>query len=330
MTKAELVDSLGTIARSGTAKFMEAMKEKAAASGEGGAGADSNLIGRFGVGFYSAFMVASRVEVFTRAPGGDPLVWRSNGDGAFTIGAASDAEAPARGTRVVLHLSPDAAASGEFSTAQGVERILKKHSAFLPHPVFVDGARVNTLPALWALRPSEVTEEQHAEFYGALTGGRESAPAFKLHWSVDSPLSLNALLYFPKRNEELSLAGGLERMEPGVSLYVRKVLIQKQAAGLLPPYLRFLKGAVDCEDVPLNIGREMLQDAAVVRRLKELLTVRATKFLADAAKKDPKAYDEWFGNMGTFIKEGLCSEMEDKKKEALAKLLRCVARCFRA
>jgi HSP90 family molecular chaperone len=317
MTREELVANLGTIARSGTAEF-------AAAAAKAGAEGASSLIGRFGVGFYAAFMVASRAEVFTRAEGGAPLVWRSDGEGAFTIGAASNADAPARGTRVVLHLKPDAAASGDFTTAEGVERILKKHSAFVPHPVFVDGARANTLPAVWALRAAEVTEEQHGEFYHSLSPSGDT-PAFRLHFAADAPLALSALLYYPRRNSELSLAGGLERAEPGVSLYCRKVLIQRNASGLLPSFLRFLKGAVDCEDVPLNISRETLQDGAVMRRLREVLTTRALKFLADSAKKDPKAYEDWFAHMGSFIKEGLCSDVDERRKEALAKLLRCVA-----
>jgi HSP90 family molecular chaperone len=321
MTREELVANLGTIARSGTAEWAEAA---AKANGDTAAGANasvnaSTLIGRFGVGFYAAFMVAERAEVFTRAAGGPPLVWRSDGGGEFTIATCAESEAPARGTRVVLHLKADAAASGDYSTADGVERILRRHSAFVPHPVFVDGARANTLPAVWALRPSEVTEEQHAEFYRFLAANPAAEPpAFRLHFAADAPLSLAALLYFPGRNAELSLAGGLERMDPGVSLYCRKVLIQRDAPGLLPSYLRFLKGVVDCEDIPLNISRETLQDAAVVRRLRELLTTRALKHLGEVAKKQPAEFEAWSAQMGSFIKEGACVASLHREKLARA------------
>jgi HSP90 family molecular chaperone len=312
MSREELIANLGTIARSGTAEFVA----------KAGAVDGASLIGRFGVGFYAAFMVASRAEVFTRAAGGEPLVWRSDGGGAFTIARASEAEAPARGTKVVLHLKDDVAASGAYSSAEGVEAILKRHSAFVPHPVFLDGARVNTLPAVWALRPAEVTDEQHQDFFRHLAGAGAPPPAFRMHFATDSPLALNALLYFPARNDELSLSGGMERLPPGVSLYCRKVLIMRDAPGLLPQYLRFLKGVVDCEDLPLNISRETLQDSAIVRRLRELLTARALKFLADSAKKDPAGFERWHAAMNGFVKEGLCSDADEKRKEALAKLLR--------
>jgi len=320
MTREELIANLGTIARSGTAEFVAAASAKAG----GAAGDSSSLIGRFGVGFYACFMVSSRAEVFTRAEGGEPLVWRSDGGGAFSIARASEAEAPARGTRVVLHLKDDVAASGAYSSAAGVEEILKRHSAFVPHPVFLDGARVNALPAVWSLRPAEVTDEQHDSFFAHLAGLGAPPPAFRMHFSTDSPLSLNALLYFPSRNDEMMLSGGMERQPPGVSLYCRKVLIMRDAPGLLPQYLRFLKGVVDCEDLPLNISRETLQDTAIVRRLRDLITTRALKFLADAAKRDPAAFEAWHAVMNNYIKEGLCSDAQgdERRKEALAKLLR--------
>ena len=313
MTREELIANLGTIARSGTAEFVA----------KAGSKVDSaSLIGRFGVGFYACFMVAQRAEVFTRSAGGEPLVWRSDGSGSFSIARAAESDAPARGTKVVLHLKDDVAASGAYSTAPALEAILKRHSAFVPHPVFLDGARVNTLPAVWALRPAEVTEEQHTDFFRHLAGASSPAPAFRMHFATDSPLALNALLYFPSRNDELTLSAGMERLPPGVSLYCRKVLIMRDAPNLLPQYLRFLKGVVDCEDLPLNISRETLQDSAIVRRLRELLTTRALKFLADSAKKDPEGYERWHTTMNGFIKEGICSDADDARKEALAKLLR--------
>jgi len=305
-TREALVEQLGTIARSGTAAF----------SAPGG----SSLIGKFGVGFYSAFMVADRVELFTRAAGGEPLVWRSSGGDSYTIAAASPDQTPARGTRVLLHLKSDAAAS-ELSTREGVARVLRKHSSFLPHPLLLDGEVVNNAPALWAQPARDVSEAQHAAFYDSLPGSR-GRPAFHLHYSTDAPLEMQVLLYIPSVADS-ELLNERKPDESGVALYCRRVLIQPSARGLLPDYLRFVRGVVDCSDVPLNIGREALQDASVVRRLNAALSARVLKFLLDMAKKKPREYEAWFSSAGgAFIKEGVCAEGDAKRKVNLAKLLR--------
>jgi TNF receptor-associated protein 1 len=313
MTKAELQSHLGVIARSGTQEFATA-----------NASSSSALIGRFGVGFYSAFMVADRVDVFSRSSDGPPLHWSSDGSGTYTIGECPDDQAPGRGTRIVLHLKPDVAAEGMLTSADGVREVLTRHSAFVPHPVLVDGQRLNMLPAVWTMRPAEVTEEQHTAMYRSL-GGTDTPP-FKLHFSADAPLSLSALLYVPSRSGELlgfnTGEGSVD--DTGISLYCRKVLIQRNAPGLVPRYLRFLRGVVDCEDVPLNIGREALQDAGIVRRLNAALGGRVLKLLGDTAAKDGAAYDSWFvtGGMGMFIREGVCTETDPTRRHQLAKLLR--------
>ena len=314
MTKAELQSHLGTIARSGTQEFAAAQ----------GAAAGSALLGRFGVGFYSAFMVADRVDVFSRSSDGGPLHWSSDGSGTYTIAECPADQAPGRGTRIVLHLKPDVAGEGMLTTADGVREVLTKHSAFVPHPVFVDGQRLNMLPAVWTMRPGEVSEEQHTQMYRSL-GGTDTPP-FKLHFSADAPMSLSALLYVPSRSGELlGFNTGEDSIDStGISLYCRKVLIQRNAPGLVPRYLRFLRGVVDCEDVPLNIGREALQDAGIVRRLNTALGGRVLKLLGDVALKDGAAYDNWFvsGGMGMFIREGVCTETDPTRRQQLAKLLR--------
>ena len=314
MTKAELQSHLGVIARSGTQEFAAAQ----------GASSSSALIGRFGVGFYSAFMVADKVDVYSRSADGPPLHWSSDGSGTYTIAACADDQAPRRGTRIVLHLKPDVAGEGMLTSGEGVREVLTKHSAFVPHPVLVDGQRLNMLPAVWTMRPGEVTEEQHTQMYRSL-GGTDTPP-FKLHFSADAPLSLSALLYVPSRSGELlGFNTGEDSIDStGISLYCRKVLIQRNAPGLVPRYLRFLRGVVDCEDVPLNIGREALQDAGIVRRLNAALGGRVLKLLGDTATKDGPAYDNWFvtGGMGMFIREGVCTETDPIRRQQLAKLLR--------
>jgi HSP90 family molecular chaperone len=311
LTKAELQSHLGIIAKSGTSDF--AAQEKSATS----------LIGRFGVGFYASFMVADRVDVYTKSERSDTaLHWSSDGGGTYTITPCAADLAPQRGTRIVLHLKPDAV--DMFSHADGVKEVLSKHSAFVAHPVSVDGTRVNTLPAVWTFRPSEVTEEQHEQLYRSL-GGIGSKPPFRLHFATDAPLSLHALIYVPSRSGEMLGFATDESVDTtGVSLYCRKVLIQRNAPGIVPRYLRFMRGIVDCEDVPLNIGREALQDASIVRRLNGVLAARVLKYLAEVARNDATAYDTWFttGGMGMFIREGVCTEQDDSRRTQLAKLLR--------
>lgn len=301
MTHAELIDNLGTIAHSGSKAFLEQIKESKG---------DTNLIGQFGVGFYSAFMVADKVTVFTRSyqPEESGWIWTSDGQTGYEIEAAGELD---RGTKIVLHLRDT-----EFAQKHRVESVIKRYSNFVQFPIELNGEVVNTVQALWTKNKSEVTDTEYEEFYKYI-GHDNEAPLYRLHFNADAPLSIRALLFVPAKSLELLT---LTRGEPEVSLYCRKVLIQQHAKGLLPEWLRFLRGVVDSEDLPLNISRETMQDSALLRKLNEVLTKRVIKWLDEEAKADPEKYDRFFREHGHCLKEGITVDWSHK--EAIAKLLR--------
>ncbi|MHB1043790.1 MAG: molecular chaperone HtpG [Eubacteriales bacterium] len=304
MTREELVENLGTIAHSGSKKFIEQL----AAAGR----QDLNLIGQFGVGFYAAFMVAKKIRVITRSylPGDQTYEWSSGGAGSYSVGAA---EGITRGTKIILELKDDA---HEFAKPETVKRIIKQYSSFVPFPIKVDGEQVNTVQAIWTRNKNEVKEEEYTEFYKFVATDFEE-PLYRLHFSADAPLAINALLFVPKNNFERF---GFGRMDPGVNLYCRKILIQQHAKEILPEWLRFVKGVVDSEDIPLNISRETMQDSAVVARLRKVVTGRFLKFLGEQASEDREKYAGFWKTFGAFIKEGAASDFA--YRDELAKLLR--------
>ena len=301
MTHGELIDNLGTIAHSGSKAFLEQLKANKG---------DANLIGQFGVGFYSAFMVAEKVIVFTRSyqPGEQGWIWTSDGQSGYEIEPAGDLS---RGTKVVLQLRDT-----EFAQSSRVEQIIRHYSNFVPFPIELNGNAVNTVQALWMKSKSEVTETDYEEFY-KFVGHDTEAPMYRLHFSADAPLAIRALLFVPPRSfEHLSMT----RDESHVNLYCRKVLIQPKAKGLFPDWLRFLRGVVDSEDLPLNISRETMQDSALLRKLNEVLTKRVLKWLDEEAKADPEKFDKFFKEHGHCLKEGVASDWSHR--ETIAKLLR--------
>jgi molecular chaperone HtpG len=301
MTHGELIDNLGTIAHSGSKAFLEQLK---ASKG------DANLIGQFGVGFYSAFMVAEKVTVFTRSylPGEQGWMWVSDGQTGYEIEPAGELS---RGTRIVVQLRDT-----EFAQAANIERIIKHYSSFVPFPIELNGNAVNTVQALWTKNKSKITDEEYTDFY-KYVGHDSTAPHYRLHFSADAPLAIRALLFVPEKSyEHLTLTRG----ESEVNLYCRKVLIQPKAKGLFPEWLRFLKGVVDSEDLPLNISRETMQDSALLRKINEVLTRRVLKWLDEESKADPEKYDRFFAEHGHCIKEGVANDWAHR--EALAKLLR--------
>jgi molecular chaperone HtpG len=301
LTHAELIENLGTIAHSGSKAFLEQLKAKQA---------DAHLIGQFGVGFYSAFMVAEKVTVFTRSyrPEEPGWIWTSDGQTGYEIEAAG--ELP-RGTKIVLHLRDT-----EFAQAGRIEGIIKRYSNFVPFPIELNGRVVNTVQALWTKAKSEVTDADYEEFYKYI-GHDSEAPLYRLHFSADAPLAIRALFFVPQKNFELIT---LTRGEPEVHLYCKKVLIQQRAKGLLPEWLRFLRGVADSEDIPLNISRETMQDSALLRKLNEVLTKRVLKWLDEEAKADPEKYDRFHREHGHCLKEGVATDWTHR--EAIAKLLR--------
>jgi TNF receptor-associated protein 1 len=302
MTREELIENLGTIAHSGTKAFLQAMQEKGEAKPE--------VIGQFGVGFYSAFMAADRVEVFSKSwqPGAQGCKWESDGRGGYSLEAA---EGVARGSKIILHLKED-----EFAKVERVREVLKKYSNFVSFPILVEGERANTIEAIWLKPKNEVTQDEYTEFY-RFTSHAWDEPFYTMHFSADAPLAINALLFTPGENNERF---GMGQMEPGVALYCRKVLIDPKPNGLLPDWLRFLRGVIDSADLPLNISRESMQDSALVRKLNQLITKRFLKFLEKQAKDEPARYRDFHSKFSRFLKEGIATSHEHQ--EALAGLLR--------
>ena len=303
MTAEELETNLGTIAHSGSGNFIEELAEAAKK--------DVSLIGQFGVGFYSAFMAADKVTVQTRSwDGSDGHEWQSDGGGTYTI---SPCDGLHRGTKIIIALKEDAHEYGQKFT---LERIIKQYSTFIPFPVKVEGKKVNTVEAIWTRSKSEISDEEYNEFY-KFVGNAVDEPTYRLHFAADAPLAINALLFVPRENFE---SMGMGRMQPGVNLYCQKVLIDQHSENILPEWLRFVKGVVDSEDLPLNISRQSLQDNALVMKLRRVITKRFLKFLAEEAKKDADKYQEFWKTFGLFLKEGVTTDFEFQKE--LARLLR--------
>jgi len=308
MSHGELIENLGTIAHSGSKAFIEQLKAKAQASGSGAV--DATLIGQFGVGFYSAFMVADKVTVFSRScrPGEQGWIWTSDGKTGYEIEAAEDLP---RGTKVVVHLKDD-----EFAKAWKIEGIIKRYSNFVPLPIEVNGKEINTVQALWTRNKSEIKDAEYDEFYKYI-GHDQDAPLYRLHFNADAPLAIRALLFIPSKNLELAT---FTREEHHVDLYCKKILIQSRAKTLLPEWTRFLRGVVDSEDLPLNISRETMQDSALVAKLREVLVKRLLKFLDEESKADAEKYVRFFKEHGHCLKEGVAHDYSHR--DALAKLLR--------
>lgn len=308
MTEAELHDNLGTIARSGTSAFVDEMS--------GDAKKDTSLIGQFGVGFYSAFMVADKVEVLTRKAGESTgSLWTSDGLGEYTV---APAEKATRGTIITLHLKKDAK---EFLEKQRIQTIVRTYSDHIPFPVvFTEGEDEETLnqaSALWTRSKSEISDDDYKEFYHHV-GHAFDDPWMTVHWKAEGRIEYHGLLFVPSQRP-FDLFHPERRHH--VKLYVKRVFITDEIEGLVPSWLRFLKGVVDCEDLPLNVSREMLQHNPVVTTISKALTKRVLGDLAKKAKKEPEAYAEFWRNFGAVLKEGLYADGAEHK-EALLDLVR--------
>eukprot|EP00095_Tigriopus_kingsejongensis_P008095 snap_masked-scaffold590_size129399-processed-gene-0.3 protein:Tk08095 transcript:snap_masked-scaffold590_size129399-processed-gene-0.3-mRNA-1 annotation:"AGAP010691-PA" len=306
MSQAELMSHLGTIARSGSKAFLAEAQADA-----------KDIIGQFGVGFYSAFMVAERVDVFSRSSrtGQSGYHWASDGSGTYTLGAASDV---APGTRIVLHLKPDCA---EFADETRVRDIVKKYSSFVGSDLYLNGQKANELRPLWLLDPREVEPESHKDFYRYVANAFDN-PRFTYHFRTDAPMDIRALLYVPETRPGLFEANRQGAGEVGVALYCRKVLIKSQAENVVPKWMRFVKGVVDSEDIPLNLSRELLQDSAQIRKLRTVITNKFLRFIQERARKEPASFLEFYQDYGFFFKEGIITSHEQYEKEELAKVLR--------
>lgn len=292
MNRDDLMETLGTIAKSGTSAFLENL-------GKGDEKDDISLIGQFGVGFYSAFMVADRVDVVTRKAGEkDAWLWSSDGKGEFSIEPAARDE---RGTTVTLHIKKDAK---EFLEEARLKHIIKTYSDHIGFPVKLGDETLNAASALWTRPPKEITEQQHTEFYHH-TAHAFDEPWLVMHNRVEGLVSYINLLYVPSTPP-------FDLYEPErknhVKLYVNRVFITEDTKGLLPSYLRFLRGVVDSEDLSLNISREMLQTDPKLAKIRSGLTKKVLGELKKKANKDPEAYAVFWKNFGAVLKEGLVED----------------------
>ena len=325
MSAQETEDALGTIAKSGSKAFAEALKD----------GKETNipeLIGKFGVGFYAAFMVADGVTVETlrRGEGQSAVKWMSAGDGEYTMDEGSRTTP---GTSITLHLRPD---QEQFANGWTLKDLVRRYSDFIAYPIYLheeeaepakdekaaadkaaeEAKPLNTMVALWKRAKSDVKPEEYEAFYRQTLHGM-GEPLKTLHIAAEGMLEYRALLFIPK-------SAGMEMMMPGnrhgLSLYVRNVFIGDEIEALTPPWLRFLKGVVDSSDLPLNVSREMLQDDAIIRKIRSDVTNRILKALAEMAKDKPEQFDAFTTSLGDFLKEGYHSDWENREK--IVELLR--------
>jgi len=307
MNREELVANLGTIARSGTSAFL--------AQATGDAAKDLSLIGQFGVGFYASFMVAEKVEVFSRRAGeAEGWRWVSDGKGEFTVSPATEVE---RGTRILLHLRKDAE---EFLDPLRLKTVVARYSDHIALPILLKAGgkeeKLNEAAALWMRPKSEITERQYAEFYRHVSHGLDQ-PRLTIHWKAEGKIDYTALIFLPgSRPFDLFNPERKHRLK----LYVRRVFITDDCADILPGYLRFLQGIVDSEDLPLNISRELLQHNPLLAKIRSGLVKRSLAELAKLAEKDGEAYGSFWDDFGPVLKEGLYEDTE--QREALLKLAR--------
>lgn len=306
MTRDDLVERIGTIASSGTLDFI-----RSARSGEGAIDG-SELIGKFGVGFYSAFMVTDEIHIETRHAGTDStgLRWSSRGEGRFTI---EEIDRPHRGTRIIFTLKDDAS---EFAHVWRVKDVIRKYSNFVNFPISINGEQVNTVTALWQRAKDEVSDTERGEFFTFIAGDA-TPPLGHLHFGVEGRVTFKALLFIPST----PLGRYLDpREEKGPQLYSNRVFIQDDCKDLLPDYLRFVRGVIDTEDLPLNVSRELTQSSPFIMRIREIVTGRVLALLEEWAAKDEELYNRFWKAFAPLFKLGVSTDVANK--ERLLDLLR--------
>jgi len=312
MTREELVKNLGTIAHSGSRAFLEKLQQSG--------GDKPSLIGQFGVGFYSAYLVADRVEVISRSAGSSQAYrWSSDARDSFTVDEAERAE---RGTAVVLHLKEE---HKRYLEPWELRELVRRYSDYVSHPIKLreeEGDKkgeftvINKASALWQRPAREVTKEQYEEFYRHLTHDQE-APLASTHFQVEGTLLFSGILFIPKKAPfDLFQAQGRR----GVHLFVKRVFIMEDCDEILPPWLRFVRGVIDSDDLPLNVSRELLQDSAVVRTIRKQAIKKTLDRLEELARDDADAYKTFWGEFGPVLKEGIATD--DEYRDRVAELSR--------
>jgi molecular chaperone HtpG len=304
LTREQAVEHLGTIARSGTKAFAQALKERGTTA--------EGLIGQFGVGFYASFMVAHKVEVHTLSaePDAEPVRWISDGGGTFEVEAGTRTT---RGTEIVLHIRSDAA---DFIDESRLREIIEKHSDFVQYPVRIGGEQVNQSQALWSRNPQEVTEDEYKGFYKHVCGDWQDPTAW-VHFRSEAPLEFSSVLFFPQRRPFDLDHPDVKR---GLRLYQRRVMVLEHADAFLPRYLRFVRGVVDAPEVSLNVSREILQNTPVINAIKKQVVKRVLRRLKELSRENPETYRSFWENFGATLKEGVAEDGDNK--DALTPLLR--------
>jgi len=322
MNEEDLMNNLGTIAKSGTKAFLENLT--------GDQKEDSNLIGQFGVGFYACFMVADKVEVTTKKAGEEQaLLWTSAGDGSFEI---ENTTQDGHGTTIVMHLKDD---EDEFLEVHRIDSIIKKYSNHIPFPIFMDkekhipavmddegkeelepsrtdieNEQINRANALWTMAKKDVTEEEYKDFYSSIAHSSEE-PLTWMHNKAEGAVEYTTLFYIPSKAPM-----DMYRVDyqTGIKLYINRVFITDDEKELMPTYLRFLRGVIDSKDLPLNVSREILQSNAVMNKIQKSSVKKVLSELGKMAKKDSEKYDAFYSEFGNVLKEGLYSDFDNREK----------------
>ena len=304
MTEEELITNIGTIAKSGTAEFLKTVTQDKKES--------TNIIGKFGVGFYSVFMVADEVLITSRSFDQEAFAvrWRSEGTGTYEIEKLEDKLT--RGTKIEIHLKEDAR---EFTESGKLEQVIQKHSNFISFPIKIGKEQVNKVRAIWREPKFQLKQKEYDEFYKFLTYDSEP-PLETIHIAIDAPVQYHALMFIPGKNYDWL---GTGKSEHGLDLYVKRVLIQHENKDLFPEYLQFIRGVVDSEDVPLNISRETLQENLIITRIKNNLVSQILSHLAKLAREDAKKYKEYWKEFNRQFKLGYT---DYSNREKFAELLR--------
>ncbi|HUG20869.1 MAG TPA: molecular chaperone HtpG [Planctomycetaceae bacterium] len=304
MTKNELIENLGTIAHSGSKAFLSQLGQEEKNN--------VSLIGQFGVGFYSAFMLADRVEVLTRSSQEETgWRWESEGTGQFTIEAAEDLP---RGTQIRLHLKSDLV--DEFTRVERLKHILRTYSTFVAHPLKLAGEHLNTQPPIWVEPKAQLKDEQYNQFYQFLTHRVGETPRWHLHLASETPFEFKSILFCPESNFEKL---GFGKTDHGLHLCAKRILVQNDCDKLLPEWLRFLHGLVDSADLPLNVSREALQDNTVFRKIRKVLIKKVLDELAEMQTEKRDAYLDFYREFGAILREGIATEFD--QRDRLSKLV---------